>query len=109
MLTIEEVLAAVHGLTRAELDRFLANRWVVPERSGGTLVFAEIDVARIELIRGLRLDFDADEETTAVVLSLLDRVYALRHRLRLLCEAVEAQGEPVRRAIAEEIGRRRRP
>jgi hypothetical protein len=108
MLTVEELLAAVEGLTRAELDRFLANRWVVPDRGGGALRFAEIDVARIELICHLKVDFETDEETTGVLLSLIDRVYALRHRLRLLCDAVEAQPGPVRQAIAAEIDRRRR-
>ncbi len=38
-----------------------------------------------------------------IVLSLLDQVYGLRYRLGAVGAAIEAQPEPVRRAIAQSL------
>ena len=45
-----------------------------------------------------------EDETIPMVLSLLDQVYDTRARLRSVLRAVEAQPEPVRRAILTAIG-----
>jgi hypothetical protein len=39
--------------------------------------FAEIDVARVRLIRDLRLRMELQEDALTVILSLLDQVYGL--------------------------------
>lgn len=89
-IAFEAVLRAVRGLEASELERWIAARWVRPERTGTTYIFTEIDVARIHLIAELRNDLMIDEEAMPVVLNLLDQVYALRHRLKTLADALEA-------------------
>ncbi len=99
MIAFDELLGRIGGLDRRELDRWVENRWVLPERRGRTWFFGEVDVARVELILEIRHGFAADDETTSLVLGLLDQVYDLRRQLRRLCDAVAAQPEDVRAAI----------
>jgi len=108
MLTAVEVVRRVGGVSIEELEHWVENRWIVPNRSGGSYVFAEIDLARVRLIREMRQDLAIEEEAVPVMLSLLDQIYALRRDLRQLCEAVDAQPEAVRRDIAARLGARRR-
>lgn len=89
MITIDVLVARIPGLSREELDRWIANQWVRPDTSSGALVFAEIDLARIRLIRDLRDDLDVPEAALPVVLSLLDQLYDHRRQLRALCEEIE--------------------
>ena len=99
MIAFDELLGRIGELDRRELDRWVENRWVLPERRGRTWFFGEVDVARVELILEIRHGFAADDETTSLVLGLLDQVYDLRRQLRRLCDAVAAQPEDVRAAI----------
>ncbi|HTR18002.1 MAG TPA: hypothetical protein VMI52_13340 [Acetobacteraceae bacterium] len=92
MITLESVCTIVSGLGRADLEHFLAQDWVRPQRSGGEPVFREIDIARIRLILDLRGEMEISDSAMPVVLSLLDQLYDTRRQLRLLCEAVGAQG-----------------
>ena len=61
-------------------------------------------MARVQLIVELRHDLAIDEEALPVVLHLLDQVYALRRRLKLLHEAIETQPEAVRRGLSAQLG-----
>lgn len=90
MIAFEAVLRQVRGLDAAVLERWIAARWVLPERAAGGYVFHEIDVARVHLIVELTRDMMIDEETIPVVLGLLDQVYALRKRLTALARAIDA-------------------
>jgi chaperone modulatory protein CbpM len=94
-----ELLRLLRGLDADELERWIENRWVLPEPAEGDAVFDEVDVARAQLIRDLR-EILADEEAVPVVLSLVDEVYALRRRLSALCTALDRSPEDVRRAVA---------
>ena len=96
-----DVVRAVSGLKRAELRRWVAAGWVAPQRQEGEVRYREIDVARLQLIVQIRRDMRIAEEGMPLVLSLVDQVYGLRNELRRLAEAIEAQPEPVRQAIAE--------
>jgi chaperone modulatory protein CbpM len=100
MISREELLRALRGLDDRELERWIENRWVLPEATEGEPSFAEIDVARARLICDLRELLADEEEGMPVVLSLVDEVYALRRRLTALCTALDRQPEEVRRAIA---------
>ena len=90
MIEFEAVLHEVEGLEAVELERWIRARWVLPERTDGGYYFHEIDVARIHLIVELRHELLINDEAMPVVLNLLDQVYALRNRLKLLATAVDA-------------------
>ena len=54
----------------------------------------------MRLIRDLRRTMDLPEDTVELVLSLLDQVYDLRATLHGVRQAIAAQPEAVRAAIA---------
>jgi chaperone modulatory protein CbpM len=104
-LELEQVLATVGRVSRHDLTLWIERRWVRPHHEGGGYVFTELDVARITLICDMRHDMAIDDEAMPVVLGLLDQVYGLRTRLRHLADAVAAQPEEVRLAVAAELKR----
>ena len=55
--------------------------------------------------RHVRVRRTIDDEAMPVVLGLLDQVYGMRTRLRHLVDAVAAQPEEVRLAVAAELKR----
>ena len=99
MIAFDDLLIRHRELERRELVRWVENRWVLPERHAETWVFHEVDVARVELIIGIRRDFAIDDEAMGLVLSLLDQVYGLRRQMRRLCDAVATQPKDVQDAI----------
>ncbi|MBV8121229.1 MAG: hypothetical protein JO081_14990 [Alphaproteobacteria bacterium] len=103
MIEFDEVLGRLHGLDRNELGRWVENHWVLAEQHGDTLLFREVDVARIELIREMRDDFAVDDEAVPLVLGLLDQIYELRRQLRRLCDALAAQPDDIREAIKQAL------
>jgi chaperone modulatory protein CbpM len=103
MIPLDEVLTRLTGLDRQELGRWVENRWVLAERYEDRLLFREVDIARIELIREIRRDFAIDDEAVPLVLGLLDQVYELRRQLRRLCDAVASQPEEVREAVRQAL------
>lgn len=90
MIDIEVLVLRETGLRRQDLERWISNEWVRPERSAGHMVFDDIDVARVRLIRELRDDLAIDEEALPLVLSLLDQIYDLRRRMRRLVDTLGA-------------------
>ena len=116
---------AAAGAGRARRCRiWIAQDWVRPQRRGGELMFAEIDVARLHLILDLRDTLEVGEGAMPVVLSLLDQLHETRRQMRRLCEALDA-GRPAealrqagarlqpalsaRRAQSRRLGLRPRP
>lgn len=106
MITRERLLAMFGAVQPAELERWVAEAWLRPERQAGELLFSEIDVARTRLLVELRDELHLDDEALPVVLSLLDQLYAARRRMRLLCEAIEAAGTDLPAAVAASLRRR---
>ena len=90
MIAFDAVLRMVQGVEASELERWIEARWVRPERIDSNFLFTEIDVARVHLIVELKDQLMIDEEAMPVVLNLLDQVYALRHRLKALADALDA-------------------
>ena len=88
MITIDVLVAQMPGLDRHDLERWISNDWVRADPKDGTLIFGEIDVFRVRLIRELRDDMDINEAALPIVLSLLDQVYDLRRRMRELSGAI---------------------
>ncbi len=105
MIVLEALLGQFSGLDRIELLRWVENRWVLPERQGGSWVFRDVDIARVELIFEIRREWALDDEAIPLVLGLIDQVYELRRQLRRLCEAVEAQPTEIRDAIKGSLPR----
>lgn len=101
-----EVVDRVHGLTVTRLRAFVAADCVRPSEAAGRLVFAEADVARVQLLEDLVEDFDLDEEAAAMVVSLVDQIHGLRRALRSFGEAVAEEHPEVRARIAARITRR---
>ncbi len=104
MIGLDELTRRFAELDRAELRRWIENRWVLPEqRDEGRWVFHEVDIARVELILDIRREFAVDDEALPLVLSLLDQLYSLRRQMRRLCDALEAQPPDIRDAIRQAL------
>lgn len=89
MITVETLFVQVGGLTRPDLERWIANEWIRPDGGPNNYLFREIDVARIRLILELREHLEIDEPALPTVLQLIDQLYDLRRRMRTLNGALE--------------------
>ena len=69
--SLDQVLAEIE-ISRQELELWIEERWILPEREGGALSFDEIDIARLRLIAELRRDFDVNDEAVPLVLHLIE-------------------------------------
>lgn len=103
VITIEVLVTRVPGLPRQDIERWVANRWIRPERDGGQFVFHEIDVARVTLIRALRDEMEVNEDALPVVLSLLDQLYDLRRRMTALGDVLAQAPDELRHSIAAHL------
>ena len=99
MITFESLCRMVEGIEPRELERWIDERWVLPESRSEGYVFHEIDVARVRLIVELKHDLAIGEEAMPVLLNLLDQLYAMRRRLKGLANAVDALPEESRLAL----------
>jgi len=107
VIGVDEVVRRCAGLDRAELRRWIENRWVLPERaaaaSGEIWVFHEVDIARVELIHHVRQEFAVDDAAMDLLLSLLDQLYSMRRQMRRLADAIERQPADVQEAIRQAL------
>ena len=102
-------LRPLPGLAAAEVSLWIERRWLRAEAApGGGWLLTEVDVARLTLLVELRITLELDEEAMPLVLSLLDQLYDARRALRSLTAAIEAQPEPVRRAVLDAARRHAR-
>jgi chaperone modulatory protein CbpM len=92
MISFEMLVVAMPELDREELERWIAEDWVRPDRAHDGWMFSDIDVARLRLIRELLQDLGLAEDAMPVVLRLLDQLYDARRRLRRVRIAVERTG-----------------
>ena len=99
MIGRDELIRRCAGLDRAELARWIENRWVRPDEAEGYWQFREVDIARVELILDIRREYAVDDDALALVLGLLDQVYSLRRQLHRLSDALERQPVEIRDAI----------
>ena len=89
MITMDALIMSGRGLERAEVEHWVEQDWVRPDRSQGTWLFRDIDIARLHLIRDLRRDLGLQEEVIPMVLGLLDQLYGERRRLRRMKDIVQ--------------------
>ncbi len=99
MYSERDVLNRVRGLSKTRLQLWVREGWVSAATGEQGLAFADIDVARLQLICTLQDDMEVDADLLPTLLSLLDQVYGLRHDLRRMTRAVAAQPEDVRNRI----------
>ncbi len=99
MLDLNAIAALFPDTDAVEITTWVERGWVLPEQDGSRMVFQEIDVARVRLIRDLRSRLALEEEAIPVVLSLIDQVYELRGRLRSVLQALDAEPDPVRHKL----------
>jgi chaperone modulatory protein CbpM len=74
------------------LTAWIAEEWIIPRSVAAEPEFAEVDVARAELIRDLKHDLDVNDAGIGVILNLVDQVHGLR---RTLAELLESRRERV--------------
>lgn len=98
MKTVETLFVEIGGLTRGDLERWIANEWVRPSGSPENYQFQDIDVARIRLILDLREHLEIAEPAMPTVLQLIDQLYDMRRRMRSLNAALEETLPPEYRA-----------
>ncbi len=95
-----EILRSFSRLHRETLLMWIERGWLAPQKDREGYRFQEVDVARIRLIHEFRFELDIDDDALDVILPLLDQVHGLRHELRRLGNAINAQPEDVRKRIA---------
>lgn len=99
MATESEVVRHIQGITRRHLRLWVGRGWVTPIERAGNHNYSEIDIARLQLIRQLKIDMAVNNEAIPIVLSLIDQLHGLRYELRSLAQAVETQHDDIQRAI----------
>lgn len=103
MVTQEEVLNTVEGLSNSLLEICLEEGWINPVRTHQGPSFARIDIVRLQLIVTLRHDLDVNDESVPIILALIDQIHGLRYKLRSLTEAVEAQPRDIQETILKKL------
>ena len=104
MMTLAELLNEF-GVQREEMLSWIERRWVLPLHESGDYVFAESDVARVQMILELRRDLAIDEDAMSVVLDLLDKLYAVRRQMRDILSAIDELPDGHREKLLSRIGR----
>ena len=99
MMRIDELVEAVSALQRSDLETWIREELVVPQEEAETLIFTDMECARVRLICTLHYELEIELDTLPVVLSLVDQLYDTRQRLLSLSAAVAAQDKGVQAAI----------
>ncbi|HEX7381785.1 MAG TPA: chaperone modulator CbpM [Nevskiaceae bacterium] len=76
------------------LEVWLEQHWIVPEDTAAGPAFAEIDAARVQLIRDLREEMGVNDAGVDVILHLVDQLHGLR---RALAAVQDSERESERR------------
>ena len=99
MMRVEDLVERIADLQRSDLDAWIDDELVAPREEAGTLLFSDMECARVRLICTLRYELEIDADTLPVVVSLIDQLYDTRQRLLSLAAAVTAQDKAVQAAI----------
>lgn len=95
----KDVVAKIAGLSATSLSIYIEEGWINPGQSLGRHTFKEIDIARLQLILELQNDLMVNTEALPIILSLIDQIHGLRHKLRSLADAIETQPNNIQQAI----------
>jgi chaperone modulatory protein CbpM len=99
MISLDDLVVAISALQRRDLEAWIREELVAPLQEAGTLLFTDMECARVRLICTLHYELEVDKETLPVVLSLVDQLYDTRRRLLSLTAAVAAQDKNIQAAI----------
>jgi chaperone modulatory protein CbpM len=91
MISVQEFLIRTH-IEQRLLETWIEAGWLVPPQTEPELLFADVDLARAQLIRDLREDFGINDEGISVVLHLVDQMHGLRRSMQGLLEEMRAEG-----------------
>jgi len=91
MFSESEAVARVSGLSAQRLSDFIERGWVASVITEKGRIYAEIDVARLQLICTMRDELEFDRDFVPTMLRLLDQVYSLRRDLRATWQAIAAE------------------
>jgi chaperone modulatory protein CbpM len=75
-------------MDHATLDAWIAEAWLIPDGSSAELSFLDIDVARVRLIRDLKMDLGVNDAGVGIVLHLLDQLHGLRRSFQQVRDLV---------------------
>jgi chaperone modulatory protein CbpM len=104
MMRVDELLSAIAILQRSDLEIWIREELVAPQLEAETLIFSEVECARVRLICTLHYELEIETDTLPVVLSLIDQLYETRRRLKSLTAGVAAQEKAVQAAILAAMG-----
>lgn len=97
--TQSQTIAAVPGLSPAQLLAFLEADLVSPTHSATGPVFCIPDLARLELLCELSAQFDLHDDALGVVIGLIDQLHNARLHLRAMAQAMEAEPQDLRARV----------
>ncbi len=95
----DEAIAAVARLTRPRLTAFVQQQVIRPIQTPQGPAFAQIDLTRMALACDLCDDFDLDEDSLSLVLSLVDQLHGMRADMTRILAALGDEPEEVRSRI----------
>ena len=101
VFTEDDVIAKVERLSPEHLYMCIDEGWINPKQTQGRAYFADIDIVRLQLILNLQIDLSINAESIPIILSLIDQVHGLRHKLRSLAEAIGEQPEDIQQVILQ--------
>jgi len=71
MMRVDDLVEAISALQRSDLEAWIREELVTPRQEAGTLLFTDMECARVRLICTLHYELEIDPETLPVVLSLV--------------------------------------
>jgi chaperone modulatory protein CbpM len=80
-VNIHELIDRSH-LDAPTVNAWMKAEWLVPIANRKAPQFSEIDLARVQLIKDLKVDFGVNDEGVAIILHLIDQLHGLRCVLR---------------------------
>lgn len=89
----KEEFLSLSGMGHETLNAWIEEEWLIPGGLPTEMRFSEIDIARAQLIRELRVDFGVNDEGVGVILNLVDQLYSMRRALMQLRNTVPKPSE----------------
>ncbi len=81
-------------LDRATLEVWIEEEWLIPSRTAAEPAFTEMDLARANLIRDLKVNMGVNEAGLGLILHLLDQMHGLRRALAEALASAHGQSPP---------------
>lgn len=99
MKRLDEIISSIAELSHEDLQAWIHEELIKPNEHQGTLLFDDVECARVQLICTLHYDMDVEVNALPIVMDLIDEVHEHRRQLRKLSNAVLAQDTEVRNAV----------